>query len=172
MSLLEGYRLFTGYYIYESEMDSNLKLEFIRFLKEASADDIVDILSGKYEGVTGLTEAEMKACNTFLEERFGMKYVAKGAKAAVKGAEKVKGAAVKGAGKVKGAAVAGAGKVKGAAVKGAGKVKGAGVAVGAGAKKAYGKTFHTAMGRTALAGAGGAAAGAGGVAGYQKLKKK
>ena len=71
MSLLEGYRLFTGYYIYESEsLPSEGKLEFIRFLKEATADDIIDILSGQYEGIEGLTEEEMEAVNSFLEEKF------------------------------------------------------------------------------------------------------
>jgi hypothetical protein len=169
MSLLEGYRLFTGYYVYESEIPADQKLEFVKFLKEASADDIIDVLSGEYEGISGLTEDEMIALNDYVEEKFGAQFLAKGAKAvkgaAVAGAGKVKGAAVAGAGKVKGAAVKGAGKVKGAAVAGAGKVKGAG-------KAAYGKTFHTAMGRTALAGAGGVAAGAGGVAAYKKGKKK
>ncbi len=72
MSLLEGYRLFTGYYIYESEeLPSEGKLEYIRFLKEASGDDIIDILSGQYEGIEGLTEEEMEAVNDFIEERYG-----------------------------------------------------------------------------------------------------
>jgi len=84
MSLLEGYRLFTGYYIYESEeLVSEAKLEFIQFLKEASADDIVDILSGQYEGVEGLSEEEMTAVHDFLEEKFGVPKIAKTAAGAI-----------------------------------------------------------------------------------------
>ena len=70
MSLLEGYRLFTGNYIYESDIPSNQKLELIRFLKEADADDIIDILSGEY-AVEGLTEDEMEVVNDVIEEKFG-----------------------------------------------------------------------------------------------------
>jgi len=76
MSLIEGYRLFTGNYIYESDLPSEAKLEFIQFLKEASGDDIIDVLEGQYEGVEGLTEDEMEALNTFIEEKFGAAWAA------------------------------------------------------------------------------------------------
>ena len=86
MSLLEGYRLFTGHYVYESAIPSEDKLELIRFLKEASADDIIDILSGEY-GVTGLTEEDMEAVHDMLEGKFGTaaRAVGAGAKAAGRG---------------------------------------------------------------------------------------
>ena len=170
MSLLEGYRLFTGYYIYESEMPSDTKLEFVKFLKEASADDIVDVLSGQYEGVNGLSEDEMMALHDFIEEKYGWQGLKKGAaavgKVASAGGKKVV------AGGKKAAKVASAGGKK---VVAGGKAVGRGAAAGGrmavkGGKAAYGKTFHTAMGRTALAGAGGLAAGAGGVAAYKKKK--
>jgi len=170
MSLLEGYRLFTGYYIYESEaLPSAAKLEFVQFLKEASADDIVDILSGQYEGVEGLSEEEMESVHDFLEERFGMKrgaaYVGKKAaagKEAVKGAPKFikKKLGYEEVGKAK------------AELKRAKAAKGKGVkktaATGAAGKRLR-KAYAGAVGRTALAASPVAAAGGGAV--YMKKKK-
>jgi len=172
MSLLEGYRLFTGYYIYESEMASEAKLEFVKFLKEAKADDIIDILSGQYEGVDGLSEDEMKALHSFIEEKYGMGYAKKLAgKAAEKAGAMKHDVAMKARAlkksvphKAKGKMRSGKEAAKAGAAKGA-----AGVKKGAGA--AYRGTFKTAVGRTALAGAGGVAAGAGGMAAYKAKKK-
>ena len=81
MSLLEGYRLFTGYYVAESDLPSAAKLEFVRFIKEATQDDIIDILSGQYEGVEGLSEEEVSSLHDFLVEA-GFGAALKGAKAA------------------------------------------------------------------------------------------
>jgi len=172
MSLLEGYRLFTGYYVYESEMPSETKLEFVKFLKEAKADDIIDILSGQYEGVDGLTEDEMVALHAFIEEKYGMGYLKKAAgKAAEKAGAMKHDVAMKVRGMKKSVPHKAKGKAKGAGEavkKGAGAAK-AGVKKGAGA--AYRGTFKTAVGRTALAGAGGVGVGAGGMAAYKAKKK-
>ena len=172
MSLLEEYRLFTGYYIYESEMPSEDKLEFIRFLKEASPDDIIDILSGEYQGVSGLTEEDMEAVNAFLEGRVGaaIKYGREAAGKAGKKVSKVMGyeklAAAKAA--KKGAVV----KVKPgrfSVAKPYGNVTPTKVAKGKkAAKSSYNKALAGAVGRTALATG---AVGGAGYGGYKVAKK-
>jgi hypothetical protein len=173
MSLLEGYRLFTGNYIYESDIPSEDKLELIRFLKEADADGIIDILSGKYV-VEGLTEEDMEAVNTFLEGRAGVAMKAgkelagKGVAAAGKGATAAVG------GVKKGAAAVGR-KVKkvlgyeelGAAKKGKSYYK-KGSMLGKEPGKRYGRAVRGAIGRTALATGAVGAAGYGGVKAAKK----
>jgi hypothetical protein len=173
MSLLEGYRLFTGYYIYESDMPSEAKLDYVGFLREADADDIIDILSGQYEGVEALTEGEMKALHDFLEEKFGMgragAWIAK------------KREAIKAAGGKKAFAKQKLGYTKvgekRAALKAAKEKVGKGVkpktvpAVGK-AKKELRRAYAGAVGRTALAASPAVAAGAGGYGVYRAKKKK
>ena len=160
MSLLEEYRLFTGYYIYESEILSEDKLELIRFLKEASPDDIIDILSGEY-AVEGLAEEDMEAVNTFLEGRYksAVKY-GKGVGEKVKGSKAVeymgKGASKTGK-KIK--KVLGYEKL--AAVKKA--ARGGNVE-----PHRYKKAVRGAIGRTALATG---AVGGAGYGGYKGMKK-
>ena len=164
MSLLEGYRLFTGYYIYESEMPSEAKLEFVKFLKEASADDIMDILSGQYEAVQGLTEEEMEAVHQVLDERFGKAgaYIAKKAVGA-------KGFAAKHVGITKAKEAKAALKAaKGKVAKG---VKPGSVPAVAKAKKGYGKAVRGAVGRVALATTAVGGAGYGGYRGVKAVKK-
>jgi hypothetical protein len=173
MSLLEGYRLFTGYYIYESEqLLPEAKLEFIRFLKEASADDIIDILSGQYEGVEGLTEEEMEAVNDFIEEKYGMT-------TAKKALAKIKTLPGKAGAKAKDAAFDARFAARAAKKRVPHKVKGAARTAGEKTVSAAKATKGAAVAaskkpavRYAAAGVGGAAAGAGGAVGYQKMKKK
>ena len=173
MSLLEGYRLFTGYYVYESDMPSEAKLEFVQFLKEADADDIVDILEGQYEGVEALTEDEMEALNDLLQEKFGRAGAWVGKKAgAMKAGYKAKGGArgmvKKGLGyerlaKAKAAEKAAKGKI----AKG---VKPKSVPAYAKSKKELRKAYVGAVGRTALAAS--PAVAAAGYGGHKLMKKK
>ncbi len=81
MDLLEGYRLFTAHYVMESDLPSEDKLQFIRFLKEANQDDIIEILSGQYEGIEALTETDVEAVREFLSE-VGVGAYLRGARAA------------------------------------------------------------------------------------------
>jgi hypothetical protein len=169
MSLLEGYRLFTGNYIYESDIASEDKLELIRFLKEANADDIVDILSGKY-AVEGLTEEDMEAVNNFLEGKVST---------ALKAGRELAGKAGKKVSKVMGYEKLAAAKAakKGAVVKPGkfttarpyGSVTPTKVKAGKkAATSAYRKALVGAAGRTALATG---AVGGAGYGGYKVAKK-
>lgn len=165
MSLLEEYRLFTGHYVYESDIPSEDKLALIRFLKEATGDEIVDILSGEY-GVQGLTEADMELVNDILE---GKLKVAKQAILKRKDAIKAGAAKMKERG-VKGNLSAAGKKVKD--VTGWSKVgrqkalrKG-----GTGEPVRYKKAVRSAIARTAAVPAGAGVAG-GGYYGYKKSKK-
>jgi len=178
MSLLEGYRLFTGHYIYESDIPSEDKLTLIRFLKEADADDIIDILSGQY-GVEGLSEGDMELVNDILEGKFST-----GAKAVGKGASWAGGKLKVGATNAAGKVWTGTKWVKGKTVAG---VKGAGRGIkrasgweavakqkalkksGVGEPARYKKALRTAIARTAAVPAAGGVAG-GGYVGYKKSK--
>ena len=143
-------------------MPSEAKLEFVKFLKEASADDIMDILSGQYEAVEGLTEEDMEAVHQVLDEKFGSGFI-------MKQGGKLKGFAAKHSGISKAKEAKAALKAaKGKVGKG---VKPSSVPAVGKSKKAYGKAVRGAVGRVALATGAVGGAGYGGYRGVKAMKK-